>query len=187
MKQYKIISSTNKFLPEGITIPLDISNIKVGGAIQFLSEDCICTQDKGIITLVKSGDGDSMGNVYSIQEIEEVDVNPYPRKVTPETIQDLRINKEIDIFFETKSIMISPTDRVTQAHGITVEALYKFLEKEWSIISELTNTPFPLEIEENNNLVLFDEWNFSAGSTSFLKEGSWTRKKVLPDGRIQII
>lgn len=194
MKKYKLVSSTNSMFPEGMEVPLEIDNVKIGDEVQFMMDKCVCTQDKGAIMLnrIKDPDNDSdFGAVYTLMEVPEENKEPeYPVKVTVKNINDLRINEEVDIFFETKEIMISPTDRITRAHGVTVEAIYEFLKLEWKNINRLKgyeDNKFPLEMEENVNLVLWDEWNFSTKSDEFLKEGSWNRKIVLPDGRIQIL
>lgn len=190
MTKYEIVSSTNPMFAVGMEIPLDIDNIQIGDEVQFLTDLCVCTQDKGAIMLNRANnpeDDTDFGAVYTLMAIPEVDTNPYPRKVTKETINDLRINKEIDFFFETKEIMISPTERLTQAHGITIEALYEFCKREWKMVNTMTDEPFPLELEENNNLILWNEWKFSKGSMLFLKEGSWNRKVTFEDGRVQIL
>ena len=190
MKNYAIMSSTNPIFPVGMEIPLPIDDIKIGDEVQFLTDLCICTQDIGAIMLNRAGDGDTdLGAVYTLMEVpNKAPINPYPRRVTIDTVfEDLQINKEIDIFFETKEIMISPTDHITRGHGITVEALFKFLEKEWVMAGSLLKVPFPLLLEENNNLVFWDYWQLSRGSEKFLIEGSWNRKVAQKDGRISII
>ncbi len=190
MKTYKIMSSTNPMFPEGMELPLPIEDIKIGDEVQFLTDLCVCTQDKGAIMLNRAKDRSNdkdFGAVYTLMEVEKEEVSPYPRKVTVDRLEDLRINKEVDLFFETKEIMISPTDRVTRAHGITYEALYEFLKQEWTMAGKVSGDEFPLELEEHNNLILWNEWKFAKGTVFFLKEGSFNRKIKLDNGNVRIL
>lgn len=190
MKKYEIMSSTNNMFPVGMEVPIDLDGLVIGDKVQFLTDMCTVTQDKNIIMINRDRDPEipgDFGAVYTLRVIEDKIVNPYPRKVSADRIDDLRINKEIDLFMETKEIMISPTDRITRAHGVTIEALFEFLKREWALVNTVSNVKFPLEMEENNNLVLWDGWHFAKGSAMFLIEGSWNCKVMQENGLVKIL
>jgi hypothetical protein len=188
MTKYEFTSSTNPLIPVGTQLPIVFpEDLAVGQEVTLLLEKCICTQNTEVLQFRREGNGDDdLGAVYSLVKVHEESVNVYPRKVTVGTLDDLRINHEIDIFFGTKTFMISPTERVTRAHGITVEAFYEFIKAEWDKVQVLTPEPFPLEYTEGN-LILWGEWGFSDGTPMFLKDGSWTRKIQLENGLVKTL
>ncbi len=197
MKNYKLISSTHPMFKVGMEVPMEFEGIEIGDEIQFLTDLCTCTQDIGIIMLNRNGNGeDDLGAVYSFEEVpEEIPEVVYPRRVTIDTVdEDIRVNGELDIFLGNKTIMLSPTDRMTRSHGITPDALYRAVKKEWGFIKKMPgheNTAFPLELEESAvgkyNLVLWDYWDFTKGSSEFLVAGSYNRKIVQVNGKIKIL
>lgn len=88
---------------------------------------------------------------------------------------DLRVNHEIDIFLQDKKqVRITSTDRIEE-NGVTFKCIFKFLKLEWGFISQLVDTKFPFEYNEEFDLLVFnDEWDL-IGDIDLLREGSFSR------------
>lgn len=157
MKSYKIVSSTNPIFVVGMELPLDLEDLNIGDEVFFLGEKTICTQDKGAIMLNRPKNDDDLGAVYTLMEV--------PASAAPITKDKLEINKNIEIFFETKEIEVNIK--------CTYSELYSFLQQEWRLVAQAFGVSFPLEMRENNNLLLEDSWNIK--NFENLSDGSFTR------------
>ena len=173
MKKYKIVSSTDRQY-ENIELPLVIET-EIGKECVVLGTSYTITQAGGGIIILSNKDC-----VLTLQEIIEIPKEP---KVT--LIDDpkyLRINKEVDLFFETKEIRLNVDNGyLTNEYGLTYDSLYKFLMKEWKTIAKLfpENKALPMEHEPNtNNYCLINGWNWFANYNLLLKDGCWSRKDM---------
>jgi hypothetical protein len=170
MSLYKIISTTEKQF-NGVIMPIDDS-VKQGDDINVLGMILNVTQcGGGIITLANK----TTAIVFQRQEEQES---------KPECVKDpskLKINREVDLFFETKEIRLNIRNNLTEDLGLTYDCLYRFLLKEWETISKAfpEYAPLPMEHEPNtNNYCLINGWNWFKDYTLLLKEGCWSRKNI---------
>ena len=159
--KYKVQSDTsNQFT--GIEIDYVIEDFTIGRELMFLGEKFTLKQN-GVILVLGNKD-----RVITIQNKEEK-VKPISKIIAKE---NLRINHEIDIFFETKEFQIKSTERLEK---IRYEVFYEFIKDEWKMAGVLANEEFPLELRDNN-LLLKNSWNFTKGSFVLLIDGSFTRE-----------
>lgn len=179
MNRYRVIQSTVKMF-EGVEVPLDDEKIVQGEDMFFMGMNLTVRQfGGGILTLADETNlvvlqGESP--VSFTQDINKVDD-------TPQVLDDpdkLIVNREIDIFFETKEIRLNfGQGNLTEEHGVTYDAIYRMLMKEWKIISSVYPQygAFPMEhAEGTNNYCFLRCWNWHDDYTLLLKDGCWSRK-----------
>jgi hypothetical protein len=172
--KYKIVSSTEKQY-ENIEIPLMLET-ELGSECSVLGGTFTVTQSGGGIIILSNKDW-----VMTLQEIYEA-----PKEPVVTFIDDpkyLRINKEVDLFFDTLEIRLNiGHGYLTEEHGLTYASLYKFLMNEWKTIANLfpENKALPMEHEPGtNNYCLINGWNWFADYTLLLKDGCWSRKDLM--------
>lgn len=164
IKKYKIVQSTVEGF-EGIEMNMDFSKSKLFDEINFLGNEMKITQISEQIVGMSNEE-----NTITVQAVKQ------PIKKTS-IITDsslLRVNSEIDIFFETKEIRLTNTERLTEK-GVTYKAVFEFLQGEWGMVQALSAIAFPFEYREGDNFLLKDGWSFSQGTPKLLKGGSFTR------------
>jgi len=168
--KYKVQSDTsNQFT--GIEIDYVIEDFTIGRELMFLGENYTLKQN-GLILVLGNKD-----RVITIQELKQKEEPLWSKMLRKE---DLRINHEVEIYFETKEIQLKNSERLGK-NGTSFQALFDLLQAEWKMAGVLSSHPFPLEMREHNNLLFKDEWALAAGSLEFLRKGSFTR--VNSDGR----
>ena len=164
--QFIITEATNKGLI-GVSLPLEVT----GTTQTILGKDYPIRQFGGGILVVATED-----EMLVLRQVKEI--------VTPVTLikdpKDLRINKEIDIFFATREIRLNlGTGNLTEEFGVTYDAVYRFLLKEWETVQVAfpEQGSFPMEqAEGTNNYCFLRNWNWFADYTLALKGGCWSRK-----------
>lgn len=172
MPLIKVINSSLSCY-EGVVVPIDALPV-VGSSYMFLGKQFNVVQSGGgVLVLVDEA------NSIVLQVIQDREDKP------KDTIRDpkyLRFNKEIDLFFETKEIRLNVgVGNLTEEHGLTYDALFKCLMKEWYTISSAfpEHKAAPMEHEpETNNYCLLNGWNWHSNYTLLLKDGCWSRKDI---------
>ena len=175
MERYKIVSSTETQYVD-IELPLEFDEVTQQDDFMVLGKWYVVTQLGGGIVILSNKD-----NVMTLQQQDP----PKPTEPEITVIDDpsqLQINREIDIFFETKEIRFNFQGNLTKEHGMTYDALYRFLQKEWVTIAKAypEYSIFPMEhAEGTNNYCFLDSWNWLEDYTLFLKDGCWSRKDAM--------
>jgi len=150
-RKYKVQGSSRQELM-GIEINLVLEDDSIGTEIKVLGGTFSITQNGPILVLVNPD------WCLTLQ-----DITPEETKVP-----SLVINKNLEIFFETKEILI----------GIkcTYEELFNVLKSEWNLAGKLMKVSLPFEYNQELKLFTFkDEWNFSQGSLQLMTAGSYSR------------
>lgn len=174
MKKYKVVGSSR---PEFMNIEMSLvfDDISIGKQCEVFGTRFTITQP-GKILVLSNEDW-----VLTLQELEAP--KPITWTTTIDNHRDLRVNFEIDLFFDRKAIRLNRTERLSDKNGVTVRCVYLWLRNEWKYIGPTINKPFPFRWDEENLLMsLLDEWNFDGLETiSLLREGSFSRYSA--DGR----
>lgn len=169
--KYRIVSSTK---PEFMNIELFLTfdNPYPGKGCSVFGHDFTITQAGEKLIVIVSEDW-----VITL----EVLAPEKPVKVWGPMIEDpndLRINFEVDVFLgDKKKIRINETDRLTQAGGVKMEALAKFLMREWPRIESVSGIACPVGWDDEYQVMyLRDCWNLDGlTSVALTRHGSFTR------------
>jgi len=146
-KKFKVVGdSKNSF--NGIELDIVAPDVKVGATFHLLGSVFTVTQIGKILNLVEDGAHGIDTWVLSIMD------------VTPEVVKEdepLTVNKDFDIYFETKEIQVRK--------DCTYEQLFYALHKEWKLINKIPDNgfggPLPFDYSERKRLFIFlDGWNF---------------------------
>jgi hypothetical protein len=172
MSLLKVISSTLTGYA-GVVVPLD-SLPEIATSFTFLGKEFNVVQSGGgVLVLVDEKDS------IVFQVIPDIVYSPKGIIKDP---KDLRFNKEIDLFFETKEIRLNVgVGNLTEEYGVTYDALYRCIMREWNTISSAfpEHKASPMEHEpETNNYCLLNGWNWHSNYTLLLKDGCWSRKDI---------
>ena len=143
-------SSRAEFM--GIEINLVLDNDNIGEEVNVLGGTFKITQNGPILVLTNSD------WCLTLQ-----DITPNETKV-----ESLVINKNLEIFFETKEILVGLK--------CTYKELFKVLKSEWKLAGKLMNISLPFDYDDELKLFTFNnEWNFAPGSLQLMTSGSYSR------------
>ena len=152
-KKFKVMGdSKNTFM--NIELDMVIDNEEIGEIINVLGGAFTITQNGKILVLADKDWVLTLMDITSPVEIE---------------VEKLEINKNVDMFFETKEVRVQI--------DCTYVELYEILNAEWKMAGALVGKPSPFEYNTELKLFTFlDEWNFEKGSMPHLRDGSFSRK-----------
>jgi len=168
---YSVVASQ---IPDYMHMSLPLpEDMKVGDVIKIFGIEFTVRQAGTIVTLT---------NKECAMTLQQNKPIPEPAPTVINQSKFLRINQEVDLFFDTKEIRLN-ADRgyLTKEHGLTYDALYRFLMKEWRTIASAfpEHSALPMEHEpDTNNYCLINGWNWFADYNLLLKDGCWSRKDV---------
>lgn len=150
--RYKIVSST-KLEFNNIELDYVIEDDAIGNECKLFGETFKIIQNG---TLLGLHNKDWVIILQNINKIEEPD------------LQKLKINDTIDIYLDDRIIEVRTS--------CSYKELFEFLNSEWLLINSIPNTyyEFPLELRENNNLLLKDSWELKG--FELIIEGSFERQ-----------
>lgn len=154
MSKYKVMSSigNGKEFMNGIEFDYIIDDMSIGAKANLFGETFTVTQNGQIIVLVN--------NDWALTIMEMLE----EKREVKETLE---INKNIDIFFETKEIEVRK--------NCTYKDIFDVLSKEWNVAKAIMPEAFPLEYDDKLKLLnLRNGWSFSDGSLSHIREGSFS-------------
>jgi len=171
--KYKVISSIgkDKEFMNGIEFEQEFSNEIIGSEVFVLGGKFNISQNGKILVLT---------NKDWVLTIMKEELTSQETKETLEVLEVLEVNKDYEIFFETKTIQIKNTTLIQ--NGITYKDFFEAIEKEWKNIQRLTTFHFPLKFNYDfNQLIFLDGWSWGGNDFSLLRQGSWGRETT--DGR----
>lgn len=176
-RKFRVMSSVGegKDTFDGIELNLVLEDDSLGAQCNVLGGKFKITQNGKIFVLVEPE------WVLTLMDITPEKVIEWGHMI--EDPKELRFNEEIDLFFETKELKVSSSERLYNKAGCTYKALFLALQSEWAMISKVSPEPFPFEyLEEEKIFVFNNEWKFSEFTNiTLLREGSFCRKTH--DGR----
>jgi len=166
MAKYKVMSSVGegKEFMNGIEFDYIIDNEAIGTEVKCMGGEFKITQNGKILVL---SDKDWVLTVMKQPEPEEA----------KETFD---VNKDWDMFFETKTFRINETKLVRE--GITYKKFFEAVREEWKAVEKLRVDPFPMKFDYAfKSLVFTHGWSWDGDDYMYLQEGSWGREDK--DGR----
>jgi hypothetical protein len=167
MAKYKVMSSVGegKEFMNGIEFDYIIDNEELGTEVKCMGGDFTISQNGKILVLTNP---DWVLTIMKQPEPEE------------ENIETFDVNKDWDIFFETKTFKIHDTP-ITRKQ-ITYADFFEAVREEWKHVEKLRADPFPLKFNyDYNSLVFTHGWGWEGDDFKYLIEGSWGQEDK--DGR----
>lgn len=159
-RKFKVISSIGEGKEFFTNMEFDyvIENDELGTEVNCLGGKFKITQNGKIFVLV------NQDWVLTIQDISPAKVEENPKLI---------INENVEIYVDNREIHVS--------QKCTYQELFDFLDIEWRLLNSIpgVSVPFPLEMRENNNLLLKANWNLIGFEN--ISEGSFERHSF--DGR----
>lgn len=165
MAKYQVASSIGegKEFMTGIEFDYVIEDESIGKKVNCLGGQFTIAQNGQILVLTNPD------WVLTLLKKEE------PKSDKNEEEYTFEVNKDWDMFFETKTFKLHDTP--VNNKGITYKEFYEAVKREWDQVKNLRAEELPMEFnEEFNNLTFINDWCWESDDYKYLRNGSWGRK-----------